>query len=417
MTSEPSKSRGPFTPALLIASIMTAVNIQLLLLAGMCYLYGTTFHQAYRYSNLDILAINLDQGDIGGALTLASSQFDGRYHLPTVKIGSSQDYPDLDSIRSSVCRADYWAAVVINSGSSDRFYGIMNGSMSTDEYDPAAAATFIYNQARHPNIADSVLLPGINALVKATTEVFSESSNAQSALMNLNTSNVLLPTIKTYLNPIEATADLIQPTLQPSRSFYNTVNMVIPPLAQFFFILALNGISMKMNFFSSASVFEVWAFRFCIGKIYTLISGLCMSAFIYAFRDSWAIGGAVFCKSWMLYWLLMDINWQVMETLIACYIPMQFSPFFVFPWIITNVASTVFPYEVMPAWYKIGYALPSSGVYTLLIHIWSGCGNQLGVALPVLFVWWALGHVTSVFAVRKRCADSAKEPWSSSDSN
>ncbi|CAH0021815.1 unnamed protein product [Clonostachys rhizophaga] len=417
MTSEPSKSRGPFTPALFIASIMTAVNIQLLLLTGMCYLYGTAFHPASRYGNLNIVAINLDHGDIRAALTLASSQFDGRYHLPTVKIGSSQDYPDLDSIRNSVCKADYWAAVVINSGSSDRFYGIMNGSMSIDEYDPAAAATYIYNQARHPNIADSILLPGINALVKATAESFYESSNAKSALMNLNTSNVLLPAIKTYLNPIGTTADLIQPTPQPNRSFYNTVNMVIPPLAQFFFILALNGISMKLNFFSAASVRDVWVFRFCTGKIYTLISGLSMSAYIYAYRESWDIDGAVFCKSWMLYWLLMDIHWQVMETLIACYIPMQFSPFFVFPWIITNVSSTVFPYEIMPAWYKIGYALPSSGVYTLMIHIWSGCGSQLRVALPVLFVWWALGHVTSVFAVRKRCSDSAKEPWSSSDSN
>ncbi|KAK7213944.1 hypothetical protein V2G26_021122 [Clonostachys chloroleuca] len=380
MTSEPRKSRGPFTPALFIASIMTAVNIQLLLLAGMCYLYGTASHQASRYSNLEILAISLDDGDIGTALTLASSQFDGRYHLPTVKIGSSQDYPDLDSIRNSVCKADYWAAVVINSGSSDRIYGIWNGSMSTVEYDPAAAATYIYNQARHPNIADSILLPGINALVKATTESFYGSSNARSALMNLNTSNVLLPAIKTYLNPIGTTADLIQPTPQLNRSFYNTYE---------------------------------------IGLLFHGITGcpcLSMSVYIYAYRESWNVDGAVFCKSWMLYWLLMDIHWQVMETLIACYIPMQFSPFFVFPWIITNVASTVFPYEIMPAWYKIGYALPSSGVYTLNIHIWSGCGSQLGVALPALFVWWALGHITSVFAVRKRCSDSAKEPWSSSDS-
>ncbi|VUC34886.1 unnamed protein product [Clonostachys rosea] len=396
---------------------MAAVNIQLLLLAGMCYLYGTAFHQAYRYDNLNIVAIDMDHGDIGAALSLASSQFKGGYHLPTVKIGSSQDYPDLDSIRNSVCEADYWAAVVVNSGSSDKFYGTMNGSMSTDEYNPAAAATYIYNQARHPNIADSALLPAINALIKTTGEMLYESTNARETLMNLNTSNVL-PAMKTYLNPIEATADLIQPTTQLSRSFYNTVNMVIPPLAQFFLILALNGISMQMGFFTTASVREVWVFRFCFGKIYTLISGLCMSAFIYAFRESWAIDGAAFCKSWMLYWLLMDIHWQVMETLIACYIPMQFSPFFVFPWIITNVASTVFPYEVMPAWYKIGYAFPSSGVYTLMIHIWSGCGSQLRVALPVLFGWWVLGHITSVFAIRKRCSDAAKSAWSSSsDSN
>ncbi|KAM5349206.1 hypothetical protein ACJ41O_009029 [Fusarium nematophilum] len=380
---------------------MSALMLQLLVLANMLYLYGTSFNQSSRSKFLKILVVDFDHGDIGAAVLDASRSLQDDY-FPAIDVGSASEYLDSQDIRQSVCSADYWAAVFTNSGASDDLHRVLDDD-GNDTYDPSSAITYIYNQARYPVIADSILISSINSIVAASRSVYQESANGTAALASLNASNSAARAA--YLNPIGAAPDLIMPTHQVSRVFYNTVNFVIPPLAQFFFILALNGIGLQMGFLASATLKEVWLFRFLAGKLYSFVSGLVSVGYIWAFREDWNIGAAAFFKTWMLFWFLMDINWQVMETFIASYVPISYTPFFVFTWIITNVASAVFPYEVVPGFYRIGYALPSREAYSILVQIWSGCANELHIALPVLFAWWLVGHVTAFFSVRKRCLE------------
>nr|CAG8993139.1 Unknown function [Thelonectria discophora] len=398
--NKPPSRWGQRIQPTIVPSIMAGIMLMLLILANLCYLYGTTFRQSTRVHALKILLVDFDQGELGAAVTEASQRLQS-HHFPTVHLASASKYSDTKSIKHAVCKTDYWAAIYINENASRDLAAALNG---TREYDPTSAVTYTYNQARYPVIADSYIVNGISSILTVSRNTYYESPSAKASLASLDTTNQ--DVVAAFLDPIGSTADFVQPTAQVSRVFHNTVNLVIPPLAQFFFILALNGIGVGSGFHAQSSVRAVWLFRFAIGKAYTCLSGLIMAAYIWAFRESWAVTGSDFGKSWMLFWFLMDIQYQVIESIVGSFLPIAFTPFFVFTWIITNVASTVFPFEIMPVWYRVGYALPSREAYSLMVQIWSGCGGQTKVALPVMFSWWVVGHVTAVFSVRKRVADA-----------
>ncbi|KAL3429183.1 hypothetical protein BDV09DRAFT_200851 [Aspergillus tetrazonus] len=86
------------------------------------------------------------------------------------------------------------------------------------------------------------------------------------------------------------------------------------------------------------------------------------------------------------------------------FIPMQFMPFCILTWMITNVASTIAPFELSPGFYRWAYALPAHEAYSILGQIFSDeCNNQLYRALPILFSWWVVGALVVVYALHYRC--------------
>lgn len=97
---------------------------------------------------------------------------------------------------------------------------------------------------------------------------------------------------------------------------------------------------------------------------------------------------------------------MVMESLIASYIPLPFVPIFVVSWVLVNVASSIFPFELSAGWYRWGYVPPAHETYSLIVYVWSGCASPLWVALPVMFTRLVVGHVVAYFSIRKRCLDA-----------
>lgn len=72
-------------------------------------------------------------------------------------------------------------------------------------------------------------------------------------------------------------------------------------------------------------------------------------------------------------------------------------------WVILNVTSIILPFELSPAFFKVGFALPAHSIFQVLIDIWSsGCNPQLYFSLPVLFVYEVLGIVLSSIGVYRR---------------
>ncbi|KAK2015232.1 hypothetical protein LZ32DRAFT_516965, partial [Colletotrichum eremochloae] len=387
--------RKSFLIPILAASIM----ILLLVLANMSYLFGATFEQGKRTHALKILAVDLDGGVIGSAIAGASNSLQAA-NFPTIEFGSASEYSTPAAVKNAVCKGDYWGAIYTNQGASEKLASAISGT-SNAAYNAADSVTYTYNQARYPAIADSMLASNIQKVVAASRGFYYKSPSGTAALQSLNTTNPAA--VAAYLDPISSTPDIIAAQTQASRVFFNTVNIIVPTLAQFFFILALNGICMNSGLHAKARIRDVWLLRFVASKIYGFLTAVTVTGYIWAFRENWAVGGPEFGKTLLVFWLYMDVQWQVLESLMASYIPMQFVPFFFLTWMLTNVASCVFPLELMAGFYRIGYALPAHEVYSLLVQAWSGCADETRVALPVLFSWWAVGHVVSVFSVRKRC--------------
>ncbi|KAL2673633.1 hypothetical protein Neosp_012076 [[Neocosmospora] mangrovei] len=182
--------------------------------------------------------------------------------------------------------------------------------------------------------------------------------------------------------------------------------MVIPTLVQFFLCLGLNVAGQMSGFFREVRVRDVYLFRFIVGKTYCALLSIVVMGYIWAFRSDWMVDSAVYGKSIGIYFLYLDVQWQLLESSTGTFVPMKYMPYFLVTRIIMNVSSSVFPFEVMASFYRIGWAMPSRHLYSLLIYAWSGCANPVKEALPVLFAWWLILHGTAILSVKKRCLDA-----------
>ncbi|KAF7556387.1 hypothetical protein G7Z17_g1436 [Cylindrodendrum hubeiense] len=390
----------------IIPKIMMGVIILIMFLAIMSNFFGTAFRQTGRIKALKILAIDYDGGDISEAIENAYSELQSDA-FPTIEFRSSSDFPDSASVRRAVCRGHYWAGIYTHSNASSRLSAALSGDDAASSYNSTDTFTYIYNQARYPTVADGQIRSGIEELIDGARSAYYQSKGGKNALTSINRSDE--NAVTAYLNPFSATSNLIMPTTQGTRVYYNTAFMVVPILAQFFLILAMNGISSQHNVFTHASIRDVWLIRFAIGKVYSFIGALVMTGYLWAFREDWNVTGREFVLTWLVMWLHTEVNWVLMESLIASYIPLQFISLFVVSWVMVNVASSIFPFELSPGWYRWGYALPAHETYEMLVYVWSGCANPMRVALPVMFSWLVLGHVIAWFSIRKRCLDAERE--------
>ncbi|KAJ3519060.1 hypothetical protein NM208_g14282 [Fusarium decemcellulare] len=380
----------------IIPIIMAGLMLQLLFLGNMSYLFGALFKSNSRMHNLKILAVDFDNGDIGRAISGAYNNLQAD-SFPTVEFGSSSEYATPESLRNAVCKHGYWGAVYTHSGASDRLLNTIEGD-NTTTYDPSDAVTYIWNGAYYPAITSS-LKGSLQTLISVASKVYPLST--PDAMKAVNMTNPV--SASALLNPFEGTPWDIMPTDQGTRVLLNTVAMVMPVLMQFFFQMGLNGITTGAKVLESQSKRDVYIFRLFSGKIYTFISALGMTGYFWAFRESWGVTAGQFFETWMCLWFYMDINFNIVDTLIGTIIPMQFFAYFLLTWIIMNIATTVYPFELTPSFYHWGWALPAHNIWLLLVNIWSGCRGSLDVTLPILFSWWVVSHATSAWSVRKRC--------------
>ncbi|EKV06262.1 SNG1 family protein [Penicillium digitatum PHI26] len=382
-------------PQFLPAVITMFLLLQVLFLVNMCYLYATQFRSTTRYRNFNLLYVDYDGGGvIGKSVTDAYQQLRGE-KFPTLLPESSSKYAQPEQIREAVCRGDYWGAIyTADDGSAGLASALENGTS------PPTSLTYIWNGVRYPVFSQAAVYSNILKLIETTRSTY-YTNNGSSVAASADLSNAA--TLKAFLDPIQAEEINIKGTEQGTRVFYNTVSMVMPILQQFFFMLALNGMSTHFDTFTRLSWKANGLIRLIASILYTLTGSLLMTGYIWAFRETWGQRESRFALTWVTMWLLMHTNFLSFDITTAL-IPIQFMPFLVLTWVILNVASTISPFELNPKFFRWGYALPSHEAYQVLIQIWSGgCNNRLYRALPIMFSWWIVRVPIAVDAMQHRC--------------
>ncbi|RSL63228.1 hypothetical protein CEP54_005291 [Fusarium duplospermum] len=384
----------PRWQATVLPTAQTAIQLMVMLLGVMSYLFGTSHNQADRYHARKMLIVDLDGGEVGKAVTQAAINL-GSSKFRSIEIGQEAQFDSPAEVKEAVCHADYWAAVTVPANSSASL------ARALQESSNSSPIYYTYNQARYPTIADSVLVNSIRQIHEASRDTIQNT-----LLINNTFENAPQPLQATFLHPLALLPDLILPTAQPSRVFYNTVNVVRPTLVQFFLCLGMNVSGQMSGFFREVKVRDVYLFRFTVGELYCAFLSIIVTGYIWAFRSDWTVDSAVYGKSFGIYLLYLDVQWQLLESSTGTFVPMMYMPYFLVTWIIMNVSSSVYPFEVMAGFYRIGWAMPSRHLNSLLIYAWSGCANPLKEALPVLFAWWLVLHGTAALSVKKRCCDA-----------
>lgn len=396
----------------LVSVGMSFLLLQLLFLGNMSYLYGTQYRDSERIHQLKLLYVDFDGDIIGQSVLDAYGALQGAT-FPTLHQASTEDFSSSQDVRNAVCHGDYWGAIYVNAGATARLAASLSGdadrssSSSSSNTTATSALTYIWNGARYPAFAQSAIYSNLLTLIEATRSTY-YARNASNVLQTLLASSASTSTALTaFLDPITATEHNIKATAQGGRVLYNTVSIIMPIIQQFFFMMALNGLSAQFQLFTRLTPRANGLLRLCISGCYTFVGALCMVGYIWAFRESWAVSAGQFVLCWMAVWLYMHINFQIVDVL-TTYVPMQFMPFCILTWAILNVASTVSPFEMQPGFFRWAYALPAHELYQVLVQIWSdGCENQLRTALPVLFSWWVVGAGTAIVATHRRCRVAA----------
>ncbi|KAE8373718.1 hypothetical protein BDV26DRAFT_271512 [Aspergillus bertholletiae] len=379
----------------LIALGISFALLQLLFLGNMCYLYGTQYRDGTRFHRLKVLYVDYDGDVVGQSVAdaygiLRNGEFPSLVQLPT------SEYPTPKDVKDAVCKGDYWGAVYAHPGASSN----LSAALATGNGN-RTSLTYIWNGARYPAFSQSAIYAKLMTLIQVTKSAY-YARNASSVLATAPLSKNPA-SLQAFLDPIQATEINIQVTEQGGRVLYNTVSMVMPIIQQFFFMMALNGISAQFHLYTKLGPMRNGLLRMCVSLAYTFIGSLCMAGYIWAYRESWDVNSNQFVLSWMSVWLYMHIHFLIVDILTA-FIAMQFLPFCILTWAIINVASTISPFELNPGFYRWGYALPAHELYQVLVEIWSnGCESQLHRALPIMFSWWIACLAIVPFAMRRRC--------------
>ncbi|KAI2696842.1 hypothetical protein DTO012A9_4052 [Penicillium roqueforti] len=355
---------------LLKASAINLLLLQILFLGLFCYLFGSLFQQSSHIHNINVLFVDYDGGAISDAARAAFQSLKGP-SFPTLVERSASAYPQPGSIEGAVCDIKYWGALYTTANASNALSAALAGGAAASSYDKNNVLTMVWNEARYPTVIDTVLADSMKVLSETARLAYSQTNGKQS-LQSVNSSDPAA--IAAFYDPWTLADNNIQPTEQGSRVVYNTLVIILIVIQEFFFLGTINGLYVQFKLYTSLSAHRIAIARLVISSIYTLVGSICTAGAIWAFKNTFTI------------WL-----------------PPPYVPMALISWVVSNVTSILLPFELAPAFYKLGFALPAHSVFQVLIDIWSsGCNPQLYFALPILFVYEILGITSSSIGVYRR---------------
>lgn len=392
--SDPSlrKSRRAFFQA----AGQNFLLLQLLFLGLFCWIFGSLFQQSDHTHNISIVFVDYDGGAVGAAVREAYQGLQGP-RFPSLMEREPAALTSPAALRQLVCRTDYWAALYVAPGSSDRLQAALGGGSNATGLNKSGILTYIWNEARYSSVVDSVISSNVQLLSSAARVAYT-TANGTAGIQQLTSAEAM----SVFAEPWQLASINIQSTTQGSRAIYNTLVIILILMQEFFYLGALNGLYIQHRLYSRLSPHRMVIVRDVISLLYCLVGSLCTTGAIWAFRAGWDVDGRQFLLSWMVLWLFAHINFLQLDVF-TIWLPPPYIPMALISWVIFNVASIILPFELSPGFYHIGYAAPAHGVYQILVDIWSrGCNPHLYYALPILFIWWTWGIVMSGLGVYRR---------------
>ncbi|KAH7178956.1 uncharacterized protein B0J16DRAFT_402281 [Fusarium flagelliforme] len=369
--------------------------LQLLFLGLFSYIFGSLFLQTSHIHNLHVVFVDYDGGAIGRAVLSAYAALQGPA-FPSLIQQSPSDFPAPIDLLEAVCKTTYWGALYVSPGASDRLQDALTDSAAASAYDNTDVLTYIWNEAMYAPTVDSAISASLGLLSEAARVAYSTGNGTGKV-----TSVSGPATLSVLADPWKLQSINIQPTSQGSRAIYNTVVIILVLIQEFFYLGTINGLYAQFKLYARVDPYRIIIVRNAISLSYTLIGSLCVIGTIWGFKSGWNINGSQFVLSWVVLWLFAHINFLTIDVF-TIWLPHPFVPMALVSWIIFNVTSTLLPFDLSPAFYRIGYIFPAHELYQVLIDIWSrGCNPQLHYALPILFAWELVGLILSALGKKE----------------
>jgi Protein of unknown function (DUF3533) len=174
-------------------------------------------------------------------------------------------------------------------------------------------------------------------------------------------------------------------------------------IQDFFFLGTINGLYEQFKIYTRIIPERIIMFRYGISIGFAMFGTMLISGVFWAFKASWNVSAVQYAQTWLILWLFAHANFLSLDVF-TIWIPPQYVSMALITWVVINVTSIIYPFELSSPFYRWSYALPAHAAYDALTDNWShGCSPHLSYALPVLFAYELSGLFLSGLGVYKRC--------------
>ena len=229
-----------------------------------------------------------------------------------------------------------------------------------------APIKYIWNEVRWVTVAESYVLPSMEQAVSQASKCYL----IQHAAEFLSNGSLSQNSTQALLNGPQASSDNTHKFEVGIRPFLNTVGMVLPILVEFFFSMAIGGISGFSEWYRPDAVRSRYLNRLGLSLSLSCLIEISWGLWLEVYHENMQITGGQYCLIWLIYWFYGFIAFEVLDT-ISGWVPLPILPLFVLSYIIINVGASVFPIDIKPAFYHLDYIWPSYNCFELLITVLS----------------------------------------------
>ncbi|KAM0749826.1 hypothetical protein T439DRAFT_357348 [Meredithblackwellia eburnea MCA 4105] len=364
-----------------------------------CWMYGTLYRSEDHAYKLNVIVADFDQGPVGAALLSAIASVNGIKTYPTFHIVAANSTSP-EQLQHRTFTGEFWGSYWAAEGASAAFEAALESDSVAASYNPANAWWYSGLEVRYATIWQGFLLSSFETIQASAAQVFANNTvvpylSSLNATLGVNQARVLS-------GPVSASFLNLAPLEFGARVVLNTVAFVFPCLAQFFFILGLNGIFGMEGLYDRLNFRQHLKLRVPIELIWTLTTGLSIVAWGFVFDEGFRIKAKNFFAMWAVGWVNNMIFFDFLD-IIFTWVPLPFAPPIVVSFIILAVSSSLYPITVCNNFFRIHYAFPPHATWETMITIWgNGAANKLYYDLPVLAFWLVAGKIGWVLALRAR---------------
>lgn len=411
------KARGVYEVCLKL--LQSYLKVFLLFLGFLSLYWGSTYHRQDRWRNMNMVIVSEDTPfTLANGTTvqplLANAFLDMVFENSTVNRLGGWQHASIDKFRQTadkynntveeeiirqVHHQKYWTAVYIRPNATQLILEALkapNTSTLALSGQVALLVTVFYESGRHYSALNQYVIRNIYLAENVWLNYYVSQQVYQPLVQTLsddeklglvanNNTLAVLNTMPTF-NITDGRPSVNAAILGPSE--LGLIYALVFSFHQFNFSLEIYAyIRSKLK----VKHYLVW--RFFASQVNCLVLSLvyCLVTIAFKIPINVAFGRSGFLVFWMFMYLFIaavgGLN-EVMATLLLAYDQkLLLAPWMVFN-IVLNVSTVFAPFELMPKFYRYGYAMPMYNVYEALkvvfFDTWKG---HLGRNLGVLAVW------------------------------
>ncbi|GJE88508.1 SNG1 family protein [Phanerochaete sordida] len=377
-----------YAKAVLLTTLLITITIW-----GVLGLYwGADWRYMQGVHNLNGWIVDFDQGLIGATVAQAYLNNTGTKEQISWYTVPASMFPNGESdVAKAVLNHDCWAAVSIHAGATNSLNEAIAARNATNYNNQAVTA--YASQARNEVGYAFFLKDQIQRPMEQTIMAFPMIQAQQAGVDIVDNLLTAAPTL--LFQPLNYTLDDLRPFDIEVAVANDYIGLIYLLILSFIVVLSSYNARHATGLERRLTLGRLIALRFAVPVIvyfWLSLAYALLSLYFHVPFDR-QFGHAGFVVYWMLSWIGMIALGLAMEAVITLITP-QYIPYFLVLWIIFNVAPVFFQIEVLPTFFRYGYASifynVSETVRTLLFRE----KNQVGLNFGVLFAWIGVSIVT-----------------------